>query len=60
MSPAEIAACLNHLDASQYISHHVEDTFKEMLDAGSRYRNLQKSLGPGIIFVLGMTIPESR
>lgn len=32
---------------------------KAMLAAGSRYRNLEKSLGRGVCFVLGTSFPES-
>lgn len=59
MSPAEMAAFLHQLDASKYIPNDVEETVKDMLDAGSRYKNLEKSLGTGIIFVLGKDISES-
>jgi hypothetical protein len=59
MSPAETAACLHDLDAVMYAPHDVEETVKDMLDAGSRYKNLEKSLGVGIIFVLGKDIAES-
>ncbi|KAK5191786.1 hypothetical protein LTR92_008367 [Exophiala xenobiotica] len=32
---------------------------KEMLDAGSRYNNLEKALGEGVVFILGKDISES-
>jgi hypothetical protein len=35
-------------------------TVTAMNDAGSRYRNLEKVLGPGVIFVLGNELPESQ
>jgi hypothetical protein len=37
----------------------VENTMKEMLDAGSRYNNLEKALGEGVVFILGKDISES-
>jgi hypothetical protein len=30
-----------------------------MLDAGSRYKNLEKALGEGVLFVLGHEISET-
>lgn len=35
-------------------------TVTAMSDAGSRYRNLERVLGPGVIFVLGKELPESQ
>nr|POE56449.1 hypothetical protein CFP56_33421 [Quercus suber] len=36
-----------------------EDTLQQMLDHGSRYNNLGKHLGRGIVLVLGNDLPES-
>ena len=38
----------------------VVKTVQEMEDAGSRYKNLERVLGPGIVFVLGKDIPETQ
>lgn len=59
MSPADTAAALHNLDASKYICDDVEETVKDMLNAGSRYKNLEIPLGAGITFVLGKDIAES-
>lgn len=37
----------------------VGKTVKEMLDAGSRYVNLEKSLGIGVVFILGKDLAET-
>ncbi|KAJ9500068.1 hypothetical protein H2202_004459 [Exophiala xenobiotica] len=47
------------LDGSRFELVHVENTMKEMLDAGSRYNNLEKALGEGVVFILGKDISES-
>ena len=39
---------------------HVLMTFNQMKDAGSLYRNLEKALGEGEIFVLGQDLPETQ
>lgn len=39
---------------------HVLKTFEEMKDAGSRYRNLERALGTGVVFILGQTLPETQ
>lgn len=38
----------------------VAKTAQEMEDAGSRYKNLERALGTGIVFVLGKDIPETQ
>jgi len=59
ISAAKTAEILHRLDATNYKYDQVEETVKEMLDAGSRYKNLEKSLGLGIVFVLGKDLAES-
>jgi len=53
------ARILNQLDGASYHRKQVESTVKEMLDAGSKYRNLERVLGDGVLFVLGQDIAES-
>ena len=38
----------------------VMKTAEEMEDAGSRYKNLERVLGTGIIFILGKDISETQ
>jgi len=38
----------------------VVKTAREMEYAGSRYKNLEQALGPGIVFILGKDIPETH
>ena len=38
----------------------VVKTAQEMEDAGSRYKNLERVLGTGIVFILGKDIPETQ
>jgi len=38
----------------------VKRTMELMLEAGSRYRNIEKSLGKGVVFLLGVGLAESR
>ncbi len=38
----------------------VVKTAQEMEDAGSRYKNLERVLGMGIVFLLGKDIPETQ
>jgi hypothetical protein len=56
---AEIAVALHRLNAAEYVHTEVENTVREMLDAGSRYINLENALGPGTVFVLGKDLSES-
>lgn len=37
----------------------VEKTLNAMLDHGSRYKNIETTLGKGICLVLGCSLPES-
>lgn len=59
ISTRETAQILNKLDAASYRSDHVESTVKDMLDAGSRYKNLERALGEGALFLLGKDLAES-
>lgn len=59
ISTDETAKILTQLDAASYQSELVEGTVREMLDAGSRYKNLELALGDGVLFVLGKDIAES-
>jgi len=38
----------------------LEKTVKDMLDHGSRYKNMELALGPGICLVLGCQLSESH
>ena len=38
----------------------LEKTVKDMLDHGSRYKNMELALGPGICLVLGCQLSESQ
>lgn len=38
---------------------HMTTTLQSMRDAGSRYRNLEKALGQGVVFMLGKELPET-
>jgi hypothetical protein len=55
----QTAEALYRLNASLYPRETVIDTVKEMVDAGSRYKNIEKTLGKGAIFVLGTEIAET-
>ncbi|KIW58024.1 hypothetical protein PV05_02576 [Exophiala xenobiotica] len=59
MSTGQTARALQALDASRFEFVKVENTVKDMLDAGSRYNNLEKALGEGVLFVLGKGLSES-
>ena len=59
LSAEGTARILHDLDAANYQYHQVETVVKEMLEAGSRYKNLEKALGKGVLFVLGQDISES-
>jgi hypothetical protein len=37
----------------------VRNTMEKMIAAGSRYKNLEASLGPGVAFVFGKEVSES-
>lgn len=39
--------------------HNPDDVLQRMLGHGSRYNNLGKHLGRGIVIVLGTELPES-
>lgn len=43
----------------RYTGKDVQKTVEAMLDFGSRYKNLEASLGKGICFILGCDLPES-
>ena len=53
---------LSRLSTTAYFRGHdpqiLRSKIDEMLTAGSRYRNLEKALGCGIVFALGTEIPE--
>jgi hypothetical protein len=53
------AETLNRFNASLYPREVVVDTVRDMIDAGSRYKNIEKVLGKGAIFVLGTEIAET-
>jgi hypothetical protein len=53
------AEALNQLNASLYPREVVINTVKDMIDAGSRYKNIENALGKGAIFVLGTDIAET-
>jgi hypothetical protein len=55
----QTAEALNRLNASLYPRETVIATVKEMVDAGSRYKNIENTLGKGAIFVLGTEIAET-
>ena len=38
----------------------VKETVNQMIAAGSRYRNIENSLGVGCALVLGKDVPESK
>lgn len=38
----------------------IEKTVKDMLGHGSRYKNMELALGPGICLVLGCALSESQ
>lgn len=38
----------------------IEKTVRDMLDHGSRYKNMESALGPGICLVLGCVLSESQ
>lgn len=59
LSTGATAKILHDLDEKNYQCDQVENTVKEMRDAGSRYRNLENKLGDGVLFVLGQDISES-
>lgn len=59
LSAEGTARILHDLDAANYECDQVEGVVKEMLGAGSRYKNLEKALGKGVLFVLGQDISES-
>ena len=59
MSPSEIAKILNKHDSTSYPYDTVVEATKEMLQAASRYRNLEKVLNCGICFVLGIGVVEA-
>jgi chemotaxis receptor (MCP) glutamine deamidase CheD len=59
LSAEGTAEILHALDAANYQCDQVEAVVKEMLDAGSRYKNLEKALGEGVLFVLGQEISET-
>jgi hypothetical protein len=59
LSPEGTARILHDLDAANYECDQVEAVVKDMLGAGSRYKNLEKALGKGVLFVLGQDISES-
>jgi hypothetical protein len=42
-----------------YTSSKLSQTIKHMMDVGSRFKNLEKFLGPGLALVLGCDIAES-
>ena len=50
---------LHEIGLLSYDSNELKDTIQEMIAAGSRYRNIEKELGLGIVFVLGTEVPES-
>lgn len=58
MSAADIAKSLYELDNAYYAYEKVERTVAKMLNAGSRYRNLEHHLGSGLCFVLGTDVTE--
>jgi hypothetical protein len=56
----QTAEALSQFDASLYPREAVIVTVKEMIDAGSRYKNIENTLGKGAIFVLGTEIAETQ
>jgi hypothetical protein len=55
----QTAEALNGLNASLYPRQVVVDTVKDMIDAGSRYINIENRLGKGAVFVLGTKLAET-
>jgi hypothetical protein len=55
----QTADVLNLLNASLYPREVVIDAVKDMIEAGSRYKNIENALGKGAIFVLGTEIAET-
>ena len=47
-----------HFDGIDF--EDVMRTVQEMEHAGSRYKNLERVLGKGIVFILGKDIPETQ
>jgi len=43
-----------------YSDKKIKDTVKEMTDAASRYKNIEKTLGLGTVLVLGASLTESQ
>ena len=55
----QTADALNRLNVHLYPRELVIDTVNDMIDAGSRYKNIENTLGNGAIFVLGTEIAET-
>ena len=54
-----MAAKLQELGVFNHDAKELKVRVQEMINAGSRYRNLEKKLGSGVVFLLGTDIPES-
>lgn len=55
----ESAAVLHHSWSFQYTLEELSKKVHWMVDAGSRYMNIEKSLGPGAFLVLGKEMSET-
>jgi hypothetical protein len=58
-SPEHAASILYPVWSSTYKPEEFGGLVESMFKAGSRYKNIEKALGPGSWLVLGKVIPET-
>jgi len=56
---AEIASILYHAGTVQYSLEELTTTMDSMIDSGSRYKNIERVLGPGSTLLLGQNVKET-
>lgn len=54
-----VTAAILRVGCFEYKAPEIEAIVKKMMNDGSRYRNLEQTLGPGTSMVLGTNLPES-
>jgi hypothetical protein len=56
---AEIASILYHAGTVQHSLEELTTTMDSMIDSGSRYKNIERVLGPGSTLLLGQNVKET-
>ena len=56
---ADIALILYHAGTVRHSLEELTTTMDSMIDAGSRYKNIERVLGPGSTLLLGQNVKET-